>query len=318
VAVEFRREPDMRELKPMIAIRRILCPLDFSRFSHHALEQAVALAREFGAEISALHVFAFAPVAETVPAVGSIPMEPMRLAPPQRAALTAELREFAEGVEAEGVTIHRTLHEGSPETRIVEHAKAWKADLIVMGTHGRTGFERLLLGSVTEKVLRKAPCPVLTVPRRMGAPAQGLTFGRILCAVDFSATSFRALEYAASLAAPGGPGIVALNVVELFADGGMRDEVALDTPDFRAELKRTALARLHDAIPEGVRARCAVTELVTMGKAWKEILRVATEQESDVIVLGVQGRSAADLLLFGSTTQHVVRQAACPVLTIRD
>lgn len=301
----------------MIPIRRILCPVDFSRFSRHALEQAIALARETGAEIAALRVFAFAPVAETVAAGGSIPMEPMRLGPEERSAVTRELREFVAGVDAEAVTIRTTLHEGDPTVRIVEYATEWRADLIVLGTHGRTGFERLLLGSVTEKVLRKAPCPVLTVPPRVVSAKQGLSFAKILCAVDFSATSLRAMDYAASLSAVGGPGITVLNVVELFSEVSTRDEVALDTPDFRAEIKRTAAARLHDAISEAVRARCAVAEMVTMGKAWKEILHVAKDQACDLIVLGVQGRSTADLLLFGSTTQHVVRQAACPVLTIR-
>ena len=302
----------------MIAIQRILCPLDFSRFSRHALDQAVALAREFGAEISALHAYMVAPVVDVVPVGSPIPIEPIRLSPLQHAVLIGELRDFIGDVEAGGVTIQTAIAEGDPVATILERATAWRADLIVMGTHGRTGFERLLLGSITEKVLRKAPCPVLTVPNRVSTPVHGLTFARILCAVDFSDASFRALEYAASLSAIEGPGVTVLSVVELFAErGGLRDEEMLDTPGFRVTLERSAIERLRAAVPDAVRARCPITELVTMGKAWKEILRVATEQQSDLIVLGVHGRSTADLLLFGSTTQHVMRQATCPVLTIR-
>ena len=145
-----------------------------------------------------------------------------------------------------------------------------------------------------------------------------LTLQRIVCPIDFSPASLRALEYATNLAAPHGPGVIALNAIELFADGGgMREELALDTPDFRAELRRSALARLHEAVPEALRSRCPVVDTVVLGKAWKEILRVADEEQADLIVMGVAGRSTADLLLFGSTTQHVVRQATCPVLTIR-
>lgn len=302
----------------MIAIRRILCPLDFSRFSRHALEQAVALAREFGADIAALHVFAVAHVADLVPAGGAAAVEPVRLSASRRAALAAEVRGFTHEVEAGGVVVQAVLAEGDPVATIVRQAAAWPADLIVMGTHGRSGFEGLLLGSVAEKVLRQAPCPVLTVPRRVVSPTHALTFGRILCAVDCSPASLRALEYAASLSAAEGPGVSVLHVVELFAEGGgMRDEFVLDTPDFRAALKRAARERLKAAIPDAVRARCPITETVAMGNAYKEILRVAAEEHCDLIVLGVQGRTAADLLLFGSTTQHVVRQAACPVLTIR-
>lgn len=302
----------------MTTIRRILCPLDFSRFSRHALEQAVALARETGADISVLHVFTFAPVAQSVTAGATIPLEPMRLDASGRSAITSDMAAFIEDVDTAGVTLSTTLFEGDPVTRILDRATDWNADVIVMGTHGRTGFERLLLGSITEKVLRKAPCPVLTVPPRVHSASHGLSFARILCPIDFSPPSLRALEYATGLAAANGPGIIALNVIELFAEGGgMREELALDTPDFRAELRRSALARLHEAVPEALRSRCPVAETVVMGKGWKEILRVAFEEEADLIVMGVAGRSTADLLLFGSTTQHVVRQATCPVLTIR-
>jgi nucleotide-binding universal stress UspA family protein len=302
----------------MITIRRILCPVDFSRFSLHAFEQAVELAREFGAEVTALHASAVAPVTSLAPIGAPIVLEPARLTSDERQAITRRLRDFTDEVGAGHLTIQTTLHEQEPVAAIIDIALTWPADLIVMGTHGRAGFDRLLLGSVAERVLRKAPCPVLTVPRRAFTAKHDLAFSRILCAVDFSPASMRALEYAASLAAADGPGIQALNVVELFAEGGgMRDELVLDTPDFRGQLIRHAQARLHDAITDHVRALCPIAESVAMGKAYREILRVAADAGADLIVLGVQGRTAADLLLFGSTTQHVVRQAQCPVLTIR-
>jgi nucleotide-binding universal stress UspA family protein len=302
----------------MSTIRRILCPVDFSRFSHHALEQSVALAREFGAEITALHVFGLAPVMDVVPAGARMAMEPIRMTPSQRRALASEVRDFTCEVEAGGVGIKIVVADGDPVATIVEHAATWPADLIVMGTHGRTGFDRLLLGSVAENVLPKARCPVLTVPRRVVSPTHGLIFGRILCAVDFSPASLRALGYAATLAAADGPGIDVLNVVEISAEGrGPRDGVMLDAPDFRTNVTRMALQRLAAAIPGAVRARCPIREVITLGKAYKEILRIAAEQGSELVVLGVHGRTVADRLIFGSTTQHVVRQAACPVLTIR-
>ena len=302
----------------MMTIRRILCPVDFSRFSHHALEQAVALAREFCGEVIALHASAVAPVTAFVPIGAPLVPEPARLPHGERQAIVRQLHDFAGDIDAAGVKLQASLIEKEPVAAIVDTALTWPADLIVMGTHGRTGFERLLLGSVAERILRKAPCPVLTVPPRVFGPKQSLTFSRILCAIDFSPASLRALEYAASLAAIGGPDLHVLNVVELFAEGGgLRDELVLDTPDFRAELIRHAQARLRGAVSDWIRELCPVSESVTMGKAYREILRVAADEQADVIVLGVQGRTAADLFLFGSTTQHVVRQAECPVLTIR-
>jgi nucleotide-binding universal stress UspA family protein len=292
--------------------------VDFSRFSHHAYEQAVALAREFGAEVVALHASTVAPISALIPIGAPLALEPARLTRDERKAVTAQLHDFTDEVEAGGLPVRNQLIEREPVEAILAAANEWPADLIVMGTHGRSGFERLLLGSVTEKVLRKARCPVLTVPRRAVEARQALTFGRILCPIDFSAASLRALEYATALAAAAGPGVQALHVIEVFAEGGgMRDELVLDTPDFRAGLLRHGQQQLHDAISEEMRLQCPITESVTQGKAYREILRVAAWEKIDLIVLGVQGRSAADLLLFGSTTQHVVRQAECPVLTVR-
>ena len=302
----------------MLTLRHILCPLDFSRFSRHALEQAVSLAREFGAEISALHVRSVAAVPELVVAGSPPAVVQFSLPPDERSMLLQELQDLENDVEAAGVTIRTAIEEGDPVATILSHAAAWPADIIVMGTHGRTGFERLLLGSVAERVLRKAMCPVLTVPRRAMSATPDLSFARILCAVDFSPASMRALEFAATLAAKNGPGLDVLNVVELLAEEhGLHEAAAVETPSFRAELARAAARRLDEAIPASVRDRCPVQQIVTMGKAWKEILHVAAQERSDLIVLGVQGRSTADLMLFGSTTQHIVRQSSCPVLTIR-
>ena len=302
----------------MISIRRILCPVDFSRFSQHALEQAVTLARDFDAEVTVLHASAVAPITSLAPIGAPLALEPARLTVEERRAVATELDEFTRDAGAAGLSLATRLIEKDAVAAIVETATAWPADLIVMGTHGRTGFERLLLGSVAEKVLRKAPCPVLTVPKQVFSANATLTRRPILCAVDFSPASLRALDYAMSLAAPDGAGVTVLNVVELFAEGGgLRDELILDTPDFRAELVRQAQQQLHAAIAEKGPSACPIAETVTMGKGYREILRVAADVEAGLIVLGVQGRTTADLLLFGSTTQHVVRQAECPVLTIR-
>ena len=302
----------------MASIRRILCPLDFSRFSRHAFEQAVTLAREFGAEISAVHVYAVAPVGVVVPAGGPVVADPIRLTPAVRASLTSNIREFTQEIDAAGVTVNTDVIQGDPVEAVLDRATTWGADLIVMGTHGRTGLERLVVGSVTEKVLRKASCPVLTVPRRVVTPRSGLRFGRILCPVDFSTASLRAVDYATAFASAGGPGVYVLHVVDLFGGvRGIHGEDAMDTPGFRAELQAEARDRLTAAVPADVRARCPITEMIAMGKPHEEILRVARQEECELIVLGVPSRGGADLLVFGSTTQRVVREAECPVLTIR-
>ena len=303
----------------MVQVKRILCPIDFSEFSMHALEQAVALAHASGAEITTVHVFvAPDPIAELVPVGGAVALERVALSAGYRRQLETELTEFVAPVKAGGVPVTTRIGQGAPATVIVDTAAAIHADLIVMGTHGRSGFQRLLLGSVTEKVLRKAGCPVLTVPRR-AANTTELTFENILCAIDFSQASLHALDIALSMADECHGRLTVINVLELLPEGslGIDGQPVLDTTDLRAELEQNARQQMAAAIPDARRHSCDIQELITMGRPYREILRVAEQERADLIVVGVQGRGAVDLAFFGSTTQHIVRQAAVPVLSIR-
>jgi nucleotide-binding universal stress UspA family protein len=200
------------------------------------------------------------------------------------------------------------------------------ADLLTIGTHGRSGFDRFVLGSVAEKVLRKASCPVLTVPRQApdAVPVAPVVFKRILCPIDFSDSSMHALNYAMSLAQEADASLTVLHVMvydlEIEAPEMYETVLAdrrLSVTDYRRRCEEHSRERLRAAVPETVGAYCTVEVLLASGKPYREILRVAAEQQTDLIVMGVQGRGAADLMVFGSTTQHVVRQATCPVLTIR-
>ena len=306
----------------MIEIRRILCPIDFSDFSRRALDHAVAIAKWYDATVTLLHVCAITPVAAYAPGSGTPPH--VVLTPDDREALLASMKRFAESEAGTTVPIDFEIVQGHTADRILARATAIPADLLVLGTHGRSGFERLVLGSVTEKVLRKATCPVLSVPK--GAPdvvpAPPVLFKRIVCAADFSDCSMHALEYALSLAQEADAHLTVVHVLELPADlpreihetvlGGPRN--LLEYVTLAEEDRR---ARLRDAIPERVRAHGAVDTILATGKPYREILRVAEERQADLLVIGVHGRGAADRLLFGSTAQHLVRQATCPVLTLR-
>jgi nucleotide-binding universal stress UspA family protein len=306
----------------MIEIQRILCPIDFSDFSRRALDYAVAIARWYDSTITLLHVSALVPVAAYAPGGGVLPSA--ALTPADREALLAEMKRVAEGEAGTTVPIESDLAEGSTAVEILAKAEAMGADLLVMGTHGRSGFERLILGSVTEKVLRKAACPVLTVPRGVpdAVPATPVLFKRILCAVDFSDCSMHALNYAMSLAQEADAHLTVMHVIELPPDvpreahqtmlagpRSLREYIGLAEEDRRARLK--------DAVPDAVRAYCTVDTILATGKPYREVLRVAGDQNADLLVMGVHGRGAVDRLLFGSTAQHLVRQASCPVLTLR-
>jgi nucleotide-binding universal stress UspA family protein len=304
----------------MIEIPRILCPTDFSDCSRRALDHAVAIAKWYESTITLLHVRAVVPAAAYAPAGGVLPTS---LTPEDPNALVAAMKRLGEGAGGTGVPMEYDIADGAPAAEILRKAEAMPADLLVMGTHGRSGFDRLVLGSIAEKVLRKAACPVLTVPS--GAPdvvPAPVLFKRIVCAIDFSDCSMQALSYAMSLAQEADADLTLVHVIEVPPDvprevhenefgipRSLREYVALAEEDRRA--------RLEAAVPEGVRAYCRVDSALPTGKPYREILRVAGERKADLLVIGIHGRGAVDRMLFGSTAEHLVRQASCPVLTLR-
>lgn len=290
----------------MIAIRRILCPIDFSAFSEHALDHAVAIARWYGSAVTLFHVYAIVPMAVYPAGAPILPSE--LLTERVRADLMAGMKRLAEGAARAGVAIECEIGEGNPAREILARANTPACDLLVMGTHGASGFDRLVFGSVTEKVLRKASCPVLSVPPAAGEH-RAVPFTRILCALDFSDCSLRALDYATSLAQEGDARLTVVHVIEVPSAAPVADYLAGVEADHRQ--------RLEDAVRARVREFSRVEPILAIGKPSREVLRLAGEQQSDLVVIGIQGRGASDLLFFGSVAQHVVRHASCPVLTLR-
>jgi nucleotide-binding universal stress UspA family protein len=205
--------------------------------------------------------------------------------------------------------------EGNVAAEIARTAQDRGADLLVMGTHGRSGFERLMLGSVTEKMLRKAPCPMLTVPPQAGLPpAHVAPYRRILCAVDFSPSSLRALAFAESLAAEADAELVVMHVIE---PASVFEPVPASGPgDARAVAKSAALEEVRRLITPDARTYSRVSEVVSEGRAYEQILHEAAARRSELIVLGAH-RGHRGVPAFGSTPNHVVREATCPVLTAR-
>jgi nucleotide-binding universal stress UspA family protein len=182
-----------------------------------------------------------------------------------------------------------------------------------MGTHGRNGFERLLLGSVTEKVLRKAACPVMAVPPP-AVSAGKLPYTRLLCPVDFSDSSEAALRFASSLAEEADARLTILHVFDWQPDDLMT--ARFDTAEYYEAVEQQARERLERLVIDEVRVWCKPETVTTRGKPYREILALADANEVDLIVLGVRGRNPIDLALFGSTANQIVRRARCPVLTV--
>ena len=292
----------------MVNVSRILCPIDFSDTSRHALEHAVAMAKWYDSQLIALHVL-HAPILPTPPVLfAEVTAEGASAAPSQ-------LEAWLEAARKVPLNVTTIVDEGNPTARILECAATERADLIVMGTHGLGGFERFVLGSVAEKVLRKARCPVLVVPPASQTTAK-VPYTRLLCPVDFSESSLAALRFGFSLAEEADARITLLHVVHLPDD----DELLLqeiDIAKFRELVEATTQKRLDALITDEMRTWSKPHTRVTYGKSYREIVDVARDEASDLIVMGVRGRNPVDLSVFGSTTNHVIRMASCPVLTVK-
>jgi len=290
----------------------ILCPVDFSETSRRSLHCAVDLATRHDGRLTVVHV-----IPHTLPPLSGLAVQTSgslegstreRL----RQDMLEELQLFSKPV-ANGAPVRYLVEEGSIVDTIV--TLAGKADLLVLGTHGHSGVERLILGSVTEKALHKAPCPVLTVPP---APASAAApcgpFKRILCALDFSPASERALVYAVGLAKEGDGRVTLIHVIEGLL-GEKPQDLHLDVRGYLHKVEEQVRERLRSL--SAAESRWQQPEaLVATGKAHVEILSAIEERHFDLVAMGGHGRSGLGELLFGSTARHVVRGAPCPVLTV--
>ena len=295
----------------MIHIKQILCPVDFSDISQHALDHAAAIAHWYESRLDVLYVAVNLPTMD---------VPPMPFDDADRERLTAAMRKMAARVPGD-VAVHFSVQEAEHvHDEILAQVAATQADLLVVGSHGRSGFQRLFLGSITEKLVRKAPCPTLVVPPRApDVPAdRPIQFRRILCAVDFSESSAAALARALSMAEEADAHLTLLHVIEMPPE--LRENPL--APDFdvdriHAAAEAEARRRLRDLVPAVARTYCTVETAVVEGRAYRQVLLRAAEEKADLIVMGVHGRGALDLLVFGSNTHHVIRAATCPVFVVR-
>jgi nucleotide-binding universal stress UspA family protein len=249
-------------------------------------------------------------------AADGVVVEPRAAAPLE--PVVAEMRRHLEQVGASAVAPELLVAPGRTHEVIVQRAVAHAADLIVMGTHGRSGFNRLLLGSVTEQLLRVAPCPVLTVGASApAATAAAVSFERILCPIDFSPASLTALASALSLARAAGGAVTVIHALEYLDPEEPCEHVDFDIRERREHFVEHARARLHALVAAEDTTWCDISEVVAVGRAYKVTLEHAATWPADLICMGAQGTGGLELMLYGSNTQHVLRTARCPVLTVR-
>lgn len=297
---------------------RILVPLDGSPLAEGILSEVAELARLHGAEILLLRVA----LAHTFPGVDATEAQ-------VQAVQEAEgyLAEVERGLTARGIRVSSAVRYGQAAEEILDHAQARHAGLIAMCTHGRTGILRIMLGSVAEAVLRASPVPVLLL--RAQAPAPSLAgapdvaaavsvpaFRHILCPVDFSAHSDRAMEYAGDLAQRFQADLTVLHVIYDPLDIACSHIPHPPLEQLREESIRGAERMLDRRVRRRLRHLPRTKTAVAAGAPFRQIIRYAEEHRVDLIVMGTQGLTGLDRLIMGSTAERVVRMAPCPVVSL--
>jgi nucleotide-binding universal stress UspA family protein len=277
---------------PSNGFQRILCPVDFSETSALGLRFAHALARCSPARLTAVYADQFLPP----PYFTESGLEEMRKQLVGAAlAAGAHLRQFASQTLS-GAQIETKVVEALPVDGILKEVRELSADLIVMGTHGRSGFNRFMLGSVAERILRASEIPVLTVPPTAAGLPGAPEFKRILVPVNGSETAHLSLEYAARLASCFSSELTVLHVREDSKDGAIPD--------------------LCEWVPEKLRPSCRLVEVPEGESAAHSIIAASADQGCDLLVLGAKRRRFFDSTIIGTTSVRVVRHAPCPVLTV--
>ncbi|HXW57815.1 MAG TPA: universal stress protein [Candidatus Cybelea sp.] len=291
----------------LIELKNILYPTDFSQPSEAALPFAAALARRYGATIRALHVLDASPFAYITPEMTGMALEAEReLAFTSVRQLEAQLADLPHEILLERAP---TVWEGV--SRVISDGSI---DLIILGTHGRTGAQRFLLGSVAEEIFRRSPHPVLTVgPAVRSSSHNGGHFHRILFATDYGPGSSAAAPYAVSLAQHSAARLLLVHVAEVAEPGdGDRDrEVSV------AEM----IHKLYDTVPSQAELSIPPEVLIEYGKPGERIIETAHHRSVDLIVLGVRsarGHLGAATHLERATAHEIVAHAPCPVLTVRE
>jgi len=295
-------------------IRHILFPTDFSDEARAALPHALEIARRFDGRITLLHVTTL---------FTDDPSDPQYREFSQgefEERIEKQLEGIAGGADDRDRVDTAVIRRVSAGPGILEYSAEHGVDFIVMGTHGRSGLSRFLLGSVAEKVVRHAGCPVLTVARREENYRDGTAYRKILAPYDFSEFSQDAVRRGLSFARAFETELEVLYVVEQWIHPYYDDFWKVSVRDELPKIREATEKSLAKALKADEMSRIRLEVIIgdADGKAEDEIVEYAKTGDIDLIVMGTHGLSGLDHALMGSTTERVVRTAPCPVLTFHS
>jgi len=299
-----------------LLIRNLLCAVDFTEFSLRAFQYAAGIARHFGSHLFVQHIVAVPP--ETTWSSGESAIVKERLRGARRIA-AEELRRLQSEADIEDLNTTYMLNDGDVRSQILETVSSRRIDLLVLGTHARKGMRRLVEGSLAERLVHEAHCPVLVVSKpqkdfvERESPAS-MRLKTLLLATDFSRNSDRALTYALRWAAEWSGRVILFHTVET----GMKtlsDLLPESDPNLEIRI-RDAWEKLRTLIPDPSHTPCQIDYEVRSGDPREEIIRCAADRKAELVVMGARGLGRSSFA-WGSTISNVVRDGRFPVLAIR-
>jgi nucleotide-binding universal stress UspA family protein len=276
-------------------IRKVLVPVDFSPASQFAVDFAVSFTRKFHAQLTLLHV-----------------SEGLTSGKQRAEEAVGRLSAMLSPEDQDDLDLQIRIRIGDIETEIRSCIDDEHADIVVLGTHHHGLIRRLLIGSVTEDLLRKLPVPVLTV----SGNAQPKTLSRILYATDLSESSNEGFTFALELAQTTGASLTVLHSMEPLPLLYGGSSPVIDIEAAKKPLIEEARRKLAELQDEGARKKVVVVTEVTEGSAADRILAAAVDSDAELIVLTIRNKGIVERALLGSTAERVVRDAPVPVLSI--
>ncbi len=273
---------------------QVLCPIDFGEESDRALQYACVLTDKLGAKLTVMHAERFEPPLEFTSAqVDGLVKELEK----QQQEAEVNLKGYVEPRCKLGGISYRIV-DSPPVEAILDESAAIDADYIVMGTTGKSGLKRVLMGSVAEGVAVRSTVPVLAVREKSHGGDKDVHFKRILVPFDFSTASRQTLTTAASMAEAFGARLIVTHIIG---------------PDDNEE---NAKQQLCEWLPNKAHATCDYDAVVRKGDPSEQIVQLATDEQADLVVLAAVHRQSLAAAVIGTVSEKVMRQAPCPVLLV--
>ena len=286
-----------------VAVKNVLVPVDFSLASKNALTMALAIAGAYGAKVHLVHAITLNEYPVALPEGIPPNVEMVRRLSEENMAKLEKI------VKDSGVKYETVLEAGTIWDVISDDLRKKKIDLVVVGTHAPVGLEKLLAGSVAEEILRAVDCPVMTVgPHVKPGMLKAGKFHEVLCANDFRPESLEAINYAAALAQEHNAHVTLLHVIEKIED---------PAPHARIRVQMAACEQLKRLVPPDADLWCDLRYETEFGNPAEAILAAALKRPTDLIILSARPVGKMSSHAPWATVSKIVREAECPVLTVR-